>query len=88
MQIATIAHTDKEDQKHVTQAKIKVNIVPGPSLKIQQLYNKLLMNHVRIRRGKEVVKKWRGERRRGKESGRPIRKQSWLTINRPVPVWL
>lgn len=57
-------------------------------LKILQLNKKLLMNHVRIRRGRKVGKGRRGERRRGKENGGPIRKQSWLTINRAVPVWL
>lgn len=93
--IATITHThthiqwdSKEDQKYVSQKKTKVNEVQGLKLKILKLYKKLLMNHVRIRRRKEVGKGRRGERRQGKESRGPIRKQSWLTINRPVLVWL
>lgn len=68
--------------------KTKVNMAQGLRLKILHLYKKLLMNHVRIRRGREVGKGRRGERSRAKESGGPIRKPSWLTINRPVPVWL
>lgn len=58
----------------------------GLRLKILKLDKKLLMNLVRIRRRKEVGKGRRGERGRGKGSGGPIRKQSWLTINRPVLV--
>lgn len=83
-----IQWASKEDQKYVSQKKTKVNEVQGLKLKILKLYKKLLMNHVRIRRRKEVGKGRRGERRQGKESRGPIRKQSWFTINRPVLVWL
>lgn len=45
--MVTVTHIG---QQFVTQMKTKVNMVQELRLKIQQLNQKLLMNHVRIRR--------------------------------------
>lgn len=45
--MVTVTHTG---QQFVTQMKTKVNMVQGLRLKILQLNQKLLMNHVKIRR--------------------------------------
>lgn len=75
----------KGERKHVAHTATEEKVATGLRLKIRQLDKKLLMNHGRISSGEEDKKGGaRGERRKGEEDEGPIRKQSWLSINRPV----